>query len=265
MSSSSAEQHTDKVDWQTAITSALTSVGEKVAPIVMFLQEHQNEIATGYLALVPSIENLRDSQFRGILSIDKNALEILMTHGWYLNPNLSLAQLDLLIKAFDEDPVEASAMLAEQLDSTLTEIQDSLESNLPDRRNILREAFYAHRTGLYNLSVPVFLSQADGMWRDHLGRNLFHRGGPAEAAAEYEQQTSDGMTRSILDSFTSQIPLWMSEGDRGVDFNALNRHQVLHGESVDYGTREYSLKAISFLHFVAFVLDSGSGGASESS
>jgi hypothetical protein len=36
----------------------------------------------------------------------------------------------------------------------------------------------------------------------------------------------------------------------GEFFTALNRHQVMHGESSDYGTEINSLKAFSFLVFV---------------
>ena len=36
--------------------------------------------------------------------------------------------------------------------------------------------------------------------------------------------------------------------------NVLNRHEVLHGESVDYGTEINSLKAISLLYYIASVL-----------
>jgi hypothetical protein len=36
----------------------------------------------------------------------------------------------------------------------------------------------------------------------------------------------------------------------GEAFSALNRHQVMHGESWDYGTEINSLKAFSFLAFV---------------
>mgnify|MGYP001564484260 CR=1 FL=1 len=37
-------------------------------------------------------------------------------------------------------------------------------------------------------------------------------------------------------------------------FSALNRHQVMHGESVNYGSEINSLKALSPLNYVAVVL-----------
>jgi len=45
-------------------------------------------------------------------------------------------------------------------------------------------------------------------------------------------------------------------------WNELNRHQVLHGESVDYGTRLNSLKAISLLNYlVSFLPGDGKADA----
>ena len=261
MSPQGSRQNNDHPDWQTVITSIATSLQNQLAPVAQFVKEHQNDIMALYLSAVPSIKDLRTTQLKGHFSFDNGTLDKLMEHGWYLNPSLSLISLDLLVEAFDEDPVGASEMFANQVESEVSQIQDSLESGFSNRRDILHQAFYAHRTKLYNLSVPVFLAQADGIWRDHLGRHLFDQGGPTKAADEYEQQISDDMIRSILDSFTVQVPLWVSQSLRGPNFNDLNRHQVLHGESVDYGTREYSLKAISFLYFIAFVLESGSVAA----
>ena len=42
-------------------------------------------------------------------------------------------------------------------------------------------------------------------------------------------------------------PMWAIEAERDTSFGALNQHQVLHGESVNYATEENSLKAISLL------------------
>ena len=50
-------------------------------------------------------------------------------------------------------------------------------------------------------------------------------------------------------------------GERESLMNVLNRHEVLHGESVDYGTEINSLKAMSLLYYIASVL--GERGDSE--
>jgi len=49
-------------------------------------------------------------------------------------------------------------------------------------------------------------------------------------------------------------PLWQSSSERGSSFKGLNRHQILHGEVIDYGTRRNSLKTIAFLSWLNWVL-----------
>lgn len=41
----------------------------------------------------------------------------------------------------------------------------------------------------------------------------------------------------------------------------LNRHSVMHGESLDYDTKENSLRALSLLNYVAVALNLGDGSA----
>ena len=66
-----------------------------------------------------------------------------------------------------------------------------------------------------------------------------------------------GYTANYLHPLEVTLPLWMSKGDRAKRrdlFVRLNRHQVLHGEPVDYGTEENSLKAISLLNYLHWIL-----------
>lgn len=53
------------------------------------------------------------------------------------------------------------------------------------------------------------------------------------------------------------MPVSYSQGKRkrNANFSELNRHMVMHGDSVDYGTKKNSLKAISLLYYVAKALE----------
>ena len=120
---------------------------------------------------------------------------------------------------------------------------------------MLRDAFNAHREGKYNLSVPVFLTQADGMWGEKFSTNLFSHNGRKTAVSDDILQVKYGLFKSIFSLFLTPLPLWKSESERESSFNELNRHQVLHGEVVDYGTEQNSLKVISFLSCLCWVLN----------
>ncbi|MFZ5867843.1 MAG: hypothetical protein ACOYXY_18305 [Thermodesulfobacteriota bacterium] len=46
-----------------------------------------------------------------------------------------------------------------------------------------------------------------------------------------------------------------NKSERGLNPTLLNRHTVLHGISTDYASKANSLKAISFLFFIATTID----------
>jgi len=57
----------------------------------------------------------------------------------------------------------------------------------------------------------------------------------------------------FLDPLRHSLPVGQSSKERDNGFNRLNRHMVMHGESLDYGTQRYSLQALSLLNYVAVV------------
>lgn len=120
---------------------------------------------------------------------------------------------------------------------------------------VLHDAFDAHREGKYSLSTPVFLAQADGIWWDEFSKSLFQAQGRVRTAEDYIEEYRSDYFVAFFDIFGEQIPLWISASKRDQSFNQLNRHLVLHGEAVDYGTEENSLKAISLLSWLCWMLD----------
>ena len=77
------------------------------------------------------------------------------------------------------------------------------------------------------------------------------------AYSEYVSQISNSHIVIYLHPLSIPLPLWMNRNERaerGDPCVGLNRHQVLHGESVDYGTEQNSLKAISLLSYLRWIL-----------
>lgn len=56
------------------------------------------------------------------------------------------------------------------------------------------------------------------------------------------------------DTNLKEHELFMSEKLRSEDFNGLNRHEVMHGKVINYGTELNSLKAIYFLSAINVLL-----------
>lgn len=78
------------------------------------------------------------------------------------------------------------------------------------------------------------------------------------------------IARAFLAPLESEMTIALSEKGRPQGFTGLNRHMVLHGESVDYGTKENGLRAISLLNYMSQSLqrelsepDDNAGGADQ--
>jgi len=76
-----------------------------------------------------------------------------------------------------------------------------------------------------------------------------------QTAIYVDQITNDTFMAAILSPLAEILPINASENERPRNFNGLNRHMVLHGESLDYGSKVNSLKAISLINYVIFVTD----------
>ena len=217
--------------------------------------EENGETVMGVLAsVVVSLDELRVHELGRFIQVDHRLVSVLIERGWYPDPRMAPAQLTLLSSYSDSEPDAIEEIMQKVFRERLDSIEAKLVVDYPQRAAILHEAFDAHRESKYNLSVPVFLAQADGIWRDRIDRNLFS-GGPEDAIKALADQVEDANSRELVCALS--IPNWplaLTKKKRPDDFSGLNRHLVLHGEATDYGTEENSLKAVAFLNYCAFVL-----------
>lgn len=153
------------------------------------------------------------------------------------------------------DAESAEKALVEYFRKKATEVEAYLADSFPKRARILHSAFKAHYRGNYDLSVPVFLIQADGICYDVAGAQLFRKRHKVPVITEYVRRLdANPLCIAFLHPLCISLPLTASEYERGPGFDQLNRHQVLHGECTDYGTEVNSLRAISLLNYVAQML-----------
>lgn len=203
----------------------------------------------------PAFDQLERS-FRELSPRTQEAILLLAAHGWYWDLEMHLSGLWKLKKALSEGNVEeAEQALADYFEGRLEVIEESIAEKYPHRANLIKAAFNAHRRQEYELSIPVLLAQADGMCKDVADQYLFtKKGGKPRTAAYVRQIAADTYRAALLSPLAEVLPINASECDRGSDFDALNRHTVLHGEALDYGSKTNGLKAISLVNYIAQVL-----------
>jgi|WetSurMetagenome_2_1015567.scaffolds.fasta_scaffold150801_2 hypothetical protein len=194
--------------------------------------------------------------FRELPPRTQEALLILGAHGWYFDLDLPLPKLWNLKKALSEgDAQEAEQALIEYFEGRINKIEESILKRYPKRDKLIRAAFNAHRKQQYELAIPVMFAQTDGICKDIANQYLFIKKNRKPGTAIYAEQIAvNSFKGALLSPLAQTLPIGMSQHERSGDFNELNRHMVMHGESLDYGTKTNSLKAISLINFVAHVL-----------
>ena len=160
-------------------------------------EEHGETVLAVLASLAVSIEELRTHELSRFVHFDRRLVSVLVERGWYPDPRMALAQLALLSSYRDSEPGAIEEVMREVFRERLDGIEAKLADDYPRRAAILREAFDAHRQSNFNLSVPVLLVQADGIWRDRIDRNLFS-GGTENAIQALVAQVEDANSREFV-------------------------------------------------------------------
>jgi hypothetical protein len=179
----------------------------------------------------------------------------LARHGWFISwwhtPLPALYPIAELFRAGKVD--DGHRHLCDHFNDICAEITKDLVASFPSRSSILQSAFAAHDSGAFALSVPVFLTQADGIAREILGVSVYTRRGQVRKTMSAAIQRIDpaGIDEPILRLVLEDLPLTASDDSPDYLPDSLNRHAILHGTDVNYATRINSLRAISWLQYAA--------------
>lgn len=206
----------------------------------------------------PALDQIQKSM-RDLPPRTQEALLLLGSHGWYPDFEWSMPELWHLKDALSEGKVEeGEKALIEHFEARLDAIEKSLTEKFPHRAHLIQAAFGAHRRQEYALAIPVLLAQIDGICKDLTDKYFFIREKTKtkpEVAIYVEQFVADAFMTAFLSPLSKTLPINASQGERPQGTDLLNRHAVLHGESLNYGTQANSLKAISLINYMADVLE----------
>lgn len=217
------------------------SISERIAPALI-------EMAVAFQEMPPKLQS---------------ALLTLGESGWYLDGEQGMSELwELEALLLDGKVAAVDLILTQHYEERLSDIESYLVKALPNREKILRAVFSAHRRGEFELSVPVLLAQSDGVCKDLTGYQLFMKTGSKPQVAQHVAVASDAVSAAMLSPLGEILPINASEKERNLrvqgqssaTWQELNRHLVLHGESLDYGTQVNSLKAVSLITYLVSFL-----------
>jgi len=190
---------------------------------------------------------------------------MLSDEGWYFDYELALETLsDLYIdQVFNDSDVLDEYMIKFYRDK-IKDIIDNFKTIQNKRYPIIEKAFIAHDMGYYELSIPVFLAQIEGVFFDLTKKDLFSQGrrnNKENTAGNWiDLKSSSDIDNNLQFRLTLLGSLKNNENitanfTESNDFpNALNRNKILHGRELNYSSELNSFKAISLLSFIGTIV-----------
>lgn len=207
--------------------------------------------------IAPKIE-FPQIDLRAIFPDLPESVVLLAKGGWYPNRKMLIGTIQDCAEYIAKGNYQAAdAKMVKIFEEDYRSTKMQILAEVPERSDVLLNAFTAHERGEFILSVPVFLIQADGICFDAAKVQLFSKQNKKPKIASVLSAVASGaITAAMLSPLASNIPLTADLTERNdPDFpkGALNRHQVLHGEVTDYGTKINSFKTISLLSYICDV------------
>lgn len=193
-----------------------------------------------------------------LIEYERTIEELAINLNWFIDPHIKLPKLKRLVQLkYSDNQKDIDSIMIEYLGSSLDEIQLRIQNNFPKRNKLIDEIFIAHKSELYSLSIISCFAQIDGIIFDKCNENNYfnHLEKLKKYLYESTLQTTENtlLKKSYELLLNDKLPIKMSQGKRGKDFNQLNRHQIIHGEVINYNNELNSLKAISLLTFISYL------------
>lgn len=187
-----------------------------------------------------------------------NYLLLIAQNGWYMELDCEMRFPSEMAEDFEEGKADsANEKLINYYIENLDRIFAEISSRHPYRKEIFQQILSAFYRSEYFTIIPCILSQVDGICFDFTQKKFFIK----EKDNKYLSQISSELEKSVgsflniyLSPLKNQTPIMVQEKQISEFPCKLNRHEILHGINVNYGTKENSLKVISLLKYISDML-----------
>lgn len=182
----------------------------------------------------------------------KKAIVNISKFGWYINYETTPRDV-FKAEQLTADEEQLNNLMCEVINYDYMHLKSSILNRHQERIHPLTSAFKAHETGEYYLSIPVFLSQIDGIIHDALNKHFFIKSDNVKKWAQ--QKEKDGISKMMFAAL-NEITIFQSSS-LPHDRNSISRHAILHGGNVTYGNELNSFKVLSLLFYLSDIISIG--------
>ncbi|MCK9399629.1 MAG: hypothetical protein M0Q51_06495 [Bacteroidales bacterium] len=231
-----------------------------LAEFVSTLQDYSKRMANYFTKIQTEYTSRSNDFFKSIKDAFDSipeALKQLSGVGWYMSMHMGPGEINGLARLINEGNIEkVDRYLVDHFQKNYNQIKNNLIIKYPERKQILTSAFNAHERKDYYASIPLCLSQADGMCFDLTGKRPYRsKRKIPETALIADKFKKGSILNYFLQPLTVQGLINANQDERENFKGIINRHEILHGISLNYGTEIDGFKAISWLNYIGEVLE----------
>lgn len=176
-------------------------------------------------------------------------------HGWYPNGESS----PYIKSIVNTEPTKLDSFMINDIETNWHKTTNEIIDCYPERKHILDCAFELHQKQNYIASIPLLLTQVDGICNQVLKAHFFT---DKKDRIEIIEKLSQN-PNNLLDIYLSllllptQFNAGIREKSTAKKSLAPNRNGILHGSRhhLDYASKINSLKAFSLLAFITFTFN----------
>lgn len=246
-------------------------ISEMLRPQILAMEEFQKHMAPvlqqasiAYNSWIKANPHIFENMTRAVKvwqEQQKQDVAAMAESGWF--PNWFTFDYD------PEEEVDLDMLMTMHLNDCWSKLTDKIIESCPNRKHILEVAFRLHSENNFIASIPLFLSQADGICQEEM-TYLFCNSRKDNKPLFQEEKTNklfrrlieEGTLRNgflvdiLLEPFKVKTPFSQNFDpleEKGEE-EGPNRHGIMHGHRnyLDYGTELNSLKSLSLLAFVVY-------------
>lgn len=210
----------------------------------------QEALSNVYKDIEPIQETFKQI-FTGLQEIP-NSTKILSECGWYLPFDFHPQAVNNLVSEFESGNSKIiDDVMIDYLDSEINNIEIEIIKKFPNRKAVLQAAIKAHNNHDYYLSIPVFFSQIEGICNELTGTRFFQLRNQQPQTTSWVSNFNSAYLMGILLKPLKYVGPMRKKQNLSNPIG-INRHDVLHGDCVDYGEdRLNSYKTLSLLNYIS--------------
>lgn len=242
------------------------------------------QIAAAQLAATAVIQVLFEQQgtFKKLFEAiehEKNAVEAFQAAGWPIAPSMprSLIRRVVELHSQGKSAYASQTILGYYRRENHAHLVEVLENwrqypLFQPRMHILEDAFWAHRQGKYTLSVPVLITQIEGIMWEYVAVNKLEDSvngikqlysavvGDTEDYAFIQWSMAETLLFQLNNNVYSSTRL-QEEIKRSISKRKKNRHTISHGVNPAYNQEHHSLRLFLLLDALSALKEVASSAA----